>query len=93
MFLKIAMVAVGLAVLPGVGRSYAAPYAQPPCSAGAGQTGFLSVPDTVSPEWQARLRTLPDPSCRPAWPAPDDSEGWRALQQAQEAARWQQERR
>ena len=85
-FLTIAMVAAGVAILPGGDRSYAAPSAQQ-CPAGAAQGGFVSVPDTVSPEWQARFQGLPDPSCQPAWPAPDDLEGWRALQQAREAAR------
>jgi monoterpene epsilon-lactone hydrolase len=89
-FLGIVLVAVSIAMLPSNDPSYAASYAQGQCSAGAGQTGFVSVPDTVSPEWQERLQRLPDPSCRPVWPAPDDLEGWRTLQQAQEAARMPQ---
>ena len=83
--LRIAIVAASIAILPGSSPSHASPQAQ--CAAGAGQAGFVSVPDTISPEWQARLRTLSDPSCQPAWPAPDDLDGWRALQQAREAAR------
>lgn len=82
-WLGIALAAVSIALLPTRDPSYA----QSQCSAGAGRTGFASVPDTVSPEWQERLRHVSDPSCRPAWPMPDDVEGWRTLQQAQEAAR------
>jgi epsilon-lactone hydrolase len=85
-FLRIAVVVASIAVLSGGPPSYAAPPAQQ-CSAGATQGGFVSVPDTVSPEWQARFRNLSDPSCQPAWPAPDDLDGWRVLQQAREAAR------
>jgi acetyl esterase/lipase len=59
--------------------------AQAQCTPGQG--GFVAVPDTISVEWQERLRRLPDPSCRPAFPAPDDVEGWKALQTALEAAR------
>src|SRR3954447_6389189 len=86
-FLKAAIVAAGIAILPIHNPLYAAPATQGQCAGGPGQGGFLSVPDTVSPEWQARLQMLPDPSCRPAWPAADDLDGWRALQQAQEAGR------
>jgi monoterpene epsilon-lactone hydrolase len=83
--LKVAIVVVSIALLPGHDVSYASLQAQ--CASGPGQTGFVFVPDTVSPEWQERLQRFPDPSCRPAWPAPDDVQGWRTLQQAQEAAR------
>lgn len=85
--LAIAIVSVGVLLLTGRAPALAAPAEQAQCAAGATQGGFVSVPDTVSAEWQERLQRLPDPACRPAWPAPDDLEGWRALQQAQEAAR------
>jgi hypothetical protein len=41
---------------------------------------FLNIPETVSPQAQAFLRTLTDPALRPAFPMPDDIEGWRRLQ-------------
>jgi epsilon-lactone hydrolase len=85
--LKVTIVAANIALLVGREPLYAAPPAQTACPGGAGQTGFLSIPDTISIEWQERLRRATDPSCQPAWPAPDDLEGWRALQQTREAAR------
>lgn len=84
------MVAASCAMLLGAGSSYAAPSAQGPCAAGAPQPGFFSVPDTISTDWQTRLKGLTDPSCRPASPAPDDLEGWRAVQQTAEAGRMPQ---
>lgn len=79
--------AASVSALLARGPLYAAPPEQAQCSAAAGRAGFVSVPDTISPEWQERLRRATDPSCQPAWPAPDDLEGWRVLQQAREAAR------
>jgi acetyl esterase/lipase len=83
------MVAAIVAMLLGAGASYAQPMTPGPCASGA-QPGFLSVPDTISPEWQARLRGLSDPSCQPALPGPDDLDGWCAIQQARETGRMPQ---
>jgi monoterpene epsilon-lactone hydrolase len=47
----------------------------------------VAVPDTVSPEWQERLRSMPDPSRGPPFPAPGDFAGWSVLQRAQDAQR------
>src|SRR3954469_13729682 len=88
-FFKMALIAVSIAMLMTAGASYAAPSAQGACASGP-QPGFFSVPDTISPEWQARLRGLSDPSCQPALPAPDDLDGWRAIQQARETGRMPQ---
>src|SRR5262245_28188724 len=54
--------------------------------AASDQTSFVSVPDTVSPPWQAYLRTLTDPALRPPLPAPDALDAWRAEQMRREAA-------
>src|SRR4051812_22257192 len=89
-FLKTALVAAGMAMIVGAGSSYAAPSTQGPCAGGAPQPGFFPVPDAISPEWQARLKGLTDRTCRPASPAPDDLEGWRAAQQAGETGRMPQ---
>ena len=86
-FLKVALAVVSVAMVPGQVPAHAAPDAQAQCSAQPGQTGSFFVPDTISVVWQERLRRLPDPSCAPAYPAPDDLDGWRALQQAREAGR------
>ena len=46
---------------------------------------FLNIPETVSPQAQAFLRTLTDPALKPAFPMPDDIEGWKRLQALAEA--------
>jgi acetyl esterase/lipase len=45
---------------------------------------FVSVPDTVSPEFQEHLKKLPDPALRPRFPSPDDREGWKRFHEARE---------
>lgn len=45
----------------------------------------VHVPDTVSPEAQAFLRTLGNPALLPAFPEPDDLEGWKRLRAFAEA--------
>ncbi len=47
---------------------------------------FVQVADTVSPEARNYLHSLPDPATLPAWPAPDDLDGWKRAWQAGEAA-------
>jgi acetyl esterase/lipase len=51
---------------------------------GAKTRPFVHVPDTVSPEFQELLKKLPDPALRPAFPAPDDVDGWKRFHQARE---------
>ena len=46
---------------------------------------FLNIPETVSPQAQTFLRTLTDPALKPAFPMPDDIEGWKRLQASAEA--------
>jgi acetyl esterase/lipase len=46
---------------------------------------FLHVPDTVSPQAQAFLRTLKDPALMPAFPEPDDLAGWEKVRALAEA--------
>ncbi|MFO1037262.1 MAG: alpha/beta hydrolase [Geminicoccaceae bacterium] len=46
---------------------------------------YVNVPETVSPEAQAFLRTLPDPALKPAFPDASDIEGWKKLQAWAEA--------
>ncbi|MFO1067626.1 MAG: alpha/beta hydrolase [Geminicoccaceae bacterium] len=41
---------------------------------------FLNIPETVSAEAQAYLRTLTDPALVPPFPEPDDVAGWTKLQ-------------
>jgi acetyl esterase/lipase len=38
---------------------------------------FVQVADTVSPQARKYLESLPDPATLPAWPAPNDSAGWK----------------
>jgi epsilon-lactone hydrolase len=47
---------------------------------------YVYIPSTVSKEARAVLATFGDPKNRPEAPAPDDLEGWRAMQEASEAA-------
>lgn len=47
--------------------------------------GCVNVPDTVSAEAQAFLRTLGDAALLPAFPEPDDLEGWKPLRAFAEA--------
>jgi len=51
----------------------------------AAQRPYVNIPDTISPEAQAFLRTLTDPALMPAFPEPDDIEGWQKRQAAAEA--------
>ncbi len=46
---------------------------------------YLHIPSTVSEEAQAVLRMLPDPSLKPASPAPGEVEAWKAAQREAEA--------
>ena len=46
---------------------------------------YVPVPDTVSPEAQAFLRTLKDPALKRAFPEPDDLAGWEKLRAFAEA--------
>ena len=41
---------------------------------------YVHVPETVSPQAQVFLRTLPDPALKPQFPAAHDIEGWKKLQ-------------
>ena len=41
---------------------------------------YVSIPDTISPEAQAFLRTVPDPHLIPPFPDPADIAGWQKLQ-------------
>lgn len=45
---------------------------------------YVYVPNTVSPEFQEYLKTLPDPALRPSFPAPDDLDGWKRFHQIRE---------
>jgi hypothetical protein len=45
---------------------------------------YVYVPDTVSPEFQELLKSLPDPALRPGFPAPDDRDGWKRFHQTRE---------
>jgi acetyl esterase/lipase len=49
------------------------------------QQPYVNVPDTVSPEAQAYLRTLGNPAMIPAFPEPDDIEGWKKRQAVAES--------
>src|SRR5215831_3823692 len=42
----------------------------------AQQRPYVHIPDTVSPQAQAFLRTLQDPALMPAFPEPDNLAGW-----------------
>lgn len=46
---------------------------------------YVNIPDTVSPQAQAFLRSLPDPATKPRFPDPDDFEGWERLRASAEA--------
>jgi acetyl esterase/lipase len=46
---------------------------------------YLNIPETISPEAQAFLRTVPDPHLIPAFPDPADLAGWKKLQAWAEA--------
>ena len=46
---------------------------------------FVHVPETVSPEAQAFLRTLKDPALMAAFPAPDNPAGWEKVRGFAEA--------
>src|SRR5208282_5231540 len=45
---------------------------------------FLHIPEDVSPEFQAYLRTLKDPALMPPFPDPSDLDGWKKVQAAAE---------
>ena len=78
------MVATGLAValilltMPGRHPSPAATYAREQAAAPSEEPAY-DVPTTISPEWQEALKTWTGPTDE-TFPAPDDVEGWRALQ-------------
>lgn len=46
---------------------------------------FVSIPDTVSPEARAFLKTMTDPALLPAWPEAGDVAGWKNMYEAREA--------
>jgi len=49
------------------------------------QEPYVHIPDTVSQEAQAFLRTLKDPALMPAFPEPDDLAGWEKVRAFAEA--------
>ncbi|MFO1020050.1 MAG: alpha/beta hydrolase [Planctomycetales bacterium] len=49
------------------------------------QIPFVHIPETVSPEAQAFLRTLKNPALAPAFPYPHDLEAWRKVRALAEA--------
>ncbi|MEM9555288.1 MAG: alpha/beta hydrolase [Acidobacteriota bacterium] len=49
------------------------------------QRSFLSVPETVSKEWQEALAARRDPNTGSAFPAPDNVEAWKHIHQLIEA--------
>lgn len=49
------------------------------------QRPYANIPDTISPEAQAFLRTLKDPALMPAFPGPDDLAGWEKVRALAEA--------
>jgi acetyl esterase/lipase len=49
------------------------------------QRPYVHVPDTVSRQAQAFLRTLPDPALKPPFPQPDDLAGWEKVRAFAEA--------
>lgn len=51
----------------------------------AQQQPFVHVPETLSPEAQAFLRTLKDPALTPAFPDPDNLAGWEKVRAFAEA--------
>ena len=51
----------------------------------APQELYVHVPDTVSPEAQAFLRTLKDPALTPAFPEPSNLAGWEKVRALAEA--------
>jgi monoterpene epsilon-lactone hydrolase len=51
----------------------------------AQQQPYVHIPDTVSQEAQAFLRTMPDPHLAPRFPDPTDLAGWEKLRASAEA--------
>ena len=51
-------------------------------SAQEAEQSYVHIPETVSPEWQGFLRSLPDPNLSPQAPASDDMAGWQGMQDA-----------
>jgi len=49
------------------------------------QQPYVHIPDTVSLQAQAFLRTLQDPALKPAFPKPDDLAGWEKMRAFAEA--------
>lgn len=49
------------------------------------QESYVHIPDTVSQQAQAFLRTLRDPALMPAFPEPDDLAGWEKVRAFAEA--------
>lgn len=54
-------------------------------AASAPQRSYVNIPETISREAQDFLRTLKDPALVPAFPDPDDLEGWNKLEARAEA--------
>lgn len=59
----------------------------PPARAQPPAKPFVSIPDTVSDEARAYLKSLPGPDARPAAPAPGDLTAWKKAWQDREAER------
>jgi acetyl esterase/lipase len=49
------------------------------------QRPYVNIPDTISPQAQAFLQTIPDPHLIPVFPDPTDLPGWKKLQAWAEA--------
>jgi hypothetical protein len=45
------------------------------------QESYVYVPKTLSKEWARSLAKFPDPALLPAFPAPDNLEGWKQIHQ------------
>ena len=43
---------------------------------------YAYIPETVSPEWQERLRTMEDPGKGPVAPAPQDLRVWKTVRKS-----------
>jgi hypothetical protein len=68
--------AVGITNVPLVGLAAAQPTNE--------EKPFLHIPEDVSPEFQAYLRTLNDPALMPRFPDAGDLDSWKKVQAAAE---------
>lgn len=68
--------ALGITNVPLVGLAAAQPATE--------EKPFLHIPEEVSPEFQAYLRTLKDPALMPRFPDPSDLDSWKKLQASAE---------